>query len=206
MRDKEEWREVPGWPKYQVSSHGRVLSMTTGLVMNPRITKDGYASYRLAISGRAAKRKYREYLGHTLVLLAFHGPKPTPRHQCRHHPDPTRTNNHVNNVQWGTPKENIADIPDHRRNHNPRPAPPGEKHPNAKLTDAQALDILTSKLPARALAEKHGISASTVYGIRNGHGWKHLLPHAEAAFAAELAERRRSRECKEPPTMGAPEK
>lgn len=172
--DVEEWREVPGWPKYSVSSHGRVRSLTTGAVMNPRITKDGYASYRLAISGRAAQRNYRELYGHTLVLLAFKGPKPTPRHQCRHHPDPTRTNNHVNNLQWGTPAENIADIPASKRKHRRWVPPPGEAHPNAKLTNAAALDILVSAASARAMAEKYGVSLRTVYSIRKGEAWRGL--------------------------------
>lgn len=174
MTDDEQWRAIPGWPKYMASSHGRVRSLTTGYVMNPRINRDGYAVYRLAMGGRGARRRMREICGHTLVLLTFVGPKPSPQHQCRHHPDPTPTNNHVNNLQWGTAKENAADIPKHRRNFKRHAAPPGENHPNAKLTEAQALEILSSALPLRPMASKLGVSVKTVNDIRLGRAWRHL--------------------------------
>lgn len=45
---------------------------------------------------------------HTLVCLAFHGPKPTPKHQVAHK-DCNKMNNGYLNLRWATPKENIAD-------------------------------------------------------------------------------------------------
>jgi len=50
----------------------------------------------------------------------------------------------------------------------------GEKHPNAKITESIAREILASKQPAKIMAEKFGISESQIKNIRRGEQWKHL--------------------------------
>lgn len=57
------------------------------------------------------------------------------------------------------------------------PFPPGSKHPSAKLTEAQALEIIALRqngFKGREIAEAFGISESNVYLITSGKGWKHL--------------------------------
>lgn len=50
----------------------------------------------------------RKYFAHVLVCTAFHGPKPSPGHECRHL-DGSRTHNKPGNLQWGTRSENALD-------------------------------------------------------------------------------------------------
>lgn len=42
----------------------------------------------------------------------------------------------------------------------------GDRHPKAKLTDAQVVEIRESDLSGRALAKKYGVSESTISGVR----------------------------------------
>lgn len=54
-------------------------------------------------SGRRVWRKV-----HLLVLEAFVGPRPSPRHHGAHYPDPDPTNNRARNLRWALPEENEA--------------------------------------------------------------------------------------------------
>jgi len=51
---------------------------------------------------------------------------------------------------------------------------PGEKHSTAKLTEAQAREILASDERGMILAARYGVSTATISKIRTGHLWKHL--------------------------------
>jgi len=84
------------------------------------------------------------------------------------HKDGSRTNNHADNLEWGSQRENIAD----KRRHGTHQQ--GEKHGMAKLTADGVRDIRSSSQPCKALAEKYGISVSRVKALRSGRGWKHV--------------------------------
>lgn len=50
----------------------------------------------------------------------------------------------------------------------------GELNPRAKLTAAQARSIKLSSESSGALAQRHGITASTIQRIRAGKAWRHV--------------------------------
>jgi predicted transcriptional regulator len=52
----------------------------------------------------------------------------------------------------------------------------GERHPNAKLTNADALEIKLKKgkIKGKVLAEQFGISQSVISNIWRGNRWKHI--------------------------------
>lgn len=54
----------------------------------------------------------------------------------------------------------------------------GEKAGRAKLTEAQAQDILDSVDHPMKAARRHGVSVYTVESIRKRRGWRHLKPSA----------------------------
>jgi len=58
-----------------------------------------------------------------------------------------------------------------------RDLPKGEKHGNARLTDAQAIEIRQSTASHVELAEKYGVSPGTIEYVRR-IGWKHLKVRA----------------------------
>jgi hypothetical protein len=71
---------------------------------------------------------------HHLVLKAFVGPCP-PGMECRHFPDRDQANERVENLRWGTPRENVADA----MLHGTRLI--GERVPNAKLTEDDVMGM-----------------------------------------------------------------
>lgn len=68
----------------------------------------------------------------------------------------------------GSQAENIADRDAKGRNLT------GQRSPRAKLTEAEAREILASEETSTQLARKLGVSCSTVKAVRSGQNWKHL--------------------------------
>lgn len=109
----ESWLDVPDWLGYQVSSLGRVRTLKG---RSPRILAGntrrwGYQWMHLFNDGRK-----RAIAVHTLVLLAFVGPRPEGM-ECRHL-DGDPTNNRPTNLAWGTHTENNRDRVRHGTHHN----------------------------------------------------------------------------------------
>lgn len=123
------FRDVPGYPGYRVGDDGSVWSCrkhwglaynkgTTSYLSNTwRKLKPGIGSAGHLIVTLCPGRHTRSV--HQLVLEAFVGPCP-PGMQCRHFPDRNPANNHLSNLQWGTPKQNAADRVIHGTNGNGR--------------------------------------------------------------------------------------
>ncbi len=97
---------------YAVSKDGRVFATGIWRGIENREMKqwpndDGYPAVRIMIEG-----KRRNISVHRLVAAYYLGPKPSPNHEVRHI-DGDRTNNHVENLAWGTRKENADDREKH---------------------------------------------------------------------------------------------
>jgi len=165
--EAEEWRPVEGFPKYQVSSRGRVrsnTSWTNGGLLKTALSGKGPAKYlcvSLVRHGRSFTR-----LVHQLVLEAFRGPRPA--NAVSRHLDGDHMNCRVNNLAWGTRKENMADRRRHGRGAD------GERNVRAKLTLAQVLDIRKRALTRgdmKQLALTLGVRPRTIQNILNGRRW-----------------------------------
>lgn len=114
----ENWREIPGFPYYQVSDLGRVRSLRyLDPAGQPRVLKPmwsggnnypavdlGGTNDKRAETGRTVCRKYI----HELVLLAFVGPRPHPQTVARHAND-VADDNRLENLSWGTKSQNQLD-------------------------------------------------------------------------------------------------
>lgn len=114
----------------------------------------------------------RTKLVHRLILEAFAGPRPKGM-QCRHFPDRNPANNRLDNLQWGTGKENQAD----RRVHGT--AHLGEKHPLRKLTDEMVRAIreewATHRTKQRTLARKYGVNQRAIWSVIHRKTWTHVV-------------------------------
>jgi hypothetical protein len=105
---REEWRPVPGFPDYTISSFGRVRSLFClgtkrhGGIMALSRDKRGYRSFLAYMNGKP----HRGTL-HRLVCEAFHGPPQPGMYAC--HNDDDKDNNRASNLRWGTPKDNAQD-------------------------------------------------------------------------------------------------
>jgi hypothetical protein len=157
----EIWRAIDEAPEYAVSDLGRVKRIIPDRFRRPLrvlrtpVGSQGYLVCSLHTKGRP--QLHRKV--HVLVCTAFHGPKPTPRHEVRHL-DGNPLNACAGNLAWGTSKENAADCLRHGT------FPRGERSPHAKLTDAQVAEIRASHEHYRSVAEKFGISPNYVHQVR----------------------------------------
>lgn len=109
----EDWRLVPGFPDYWVSSGGHVVSLR-GKQERELIGGRNQRGYRLVglrtSDGRSVSRTV-----HRLVALAFLG-EPPPGLQVRHL-DGDKLNNTVSNLTYGTASQNILDQVAHGKHH-----------------------------------------------------------------------------------------
>jgi hypothetical protein len=71
-------------------------------------------------------------------------------------------------LRYGTPADNMADRSDRGR------APAGERHPNAKLTQAQVDAIRLERNAGdtlREIAERYGVTLQNIHYITSGERW-----------------------------------
>jgi hypothetical protein len=83
----EEWKKIPGYIKYSVSSNGKVRNDVTGRILVLTPNPSGYLKV-----GLYTKR----WLVHRLVMLAFVGPS---KMQVDHI-DEVKTNNRLDNLRY----------------------------------------------------------------------------------------------------------
>ena len=155
---EEQWRPVPGWERfYRVSNLGRVWSLHQfGRIITGMVVRGGYRVIKLR-----ENRRYAHKCVHQLVLMAFVGPCPSPKHEGCHN-DGNAGNNKLDNLRWDTARGNQAD----RRKHgNPPIGKP-------KLTAAQVSLIRTSpEITDQTWAHKLGVSRGAIRAARLGETW-----------------------------------
>lgn len=180
MDEDETWVAYPKYEgTYEVSSHGVFRSLTrmikhkratvtngtrvvNGKVLKPYLGTHGYLEVYLCGNGRR-----ENVLVHRGVLEAFIGPCPDGM-QCRHK-DGDKMNNRLDNLAWGTPLENAADMKLHGH------GPVGERHGMAKITENDVREIRASNEKQRVLAKRYGVLQATISSIRKKKLWKHVV-------------------------------
>jgi hypothetical protein len=160
----EEWRPFLDGA-YEVSNLGNVRRAKPGRKTYPgkplRLIKMkiGYMSVHPVVDGK----NVTTYV-HRLVAAAFIGP--CPPGASVNHIDGVKTNNVVSNLEYVTHAENMA--------HAARTglSAQGERHGNAKLTNAQAAELRARRATGESLTticRDFGISKPTASMIANGH-------------------------------------
>jgi hypothetical protein len=167
----EQWRDVVDFEAfYEVSSRGRVRRRETGRILKPWIAAKRYHYVHLFTAHR--KRKVGV---HVLVTEAFHGPKPSPRHEVAHW-DGRCTHNTSTNLRWATHAENIEDQRRHGTMH--PPVMKGAAHPRSKLKDDDVVQIRRVYSGRRGelseLADFYGVDRSTVQRVAVRTAWAHI--------------------------------
>lgn len=109
--------------RYEVSNFGEVRNAKTKRVLKPDSKKYGHLYVNLSNKGVQKKR----YV-HRLVLLSFVGP-PLEGQEVLHI-DGDAANNKLENLRWGSRKENVLDLVRHGTHNNARKetCPKGHKY------------------------------------------------------------------------------
>lgn len=182
----EIWRDIPdfgGW--YQASNQGRVRSWISpgtnqlgerNRANNPHIltqakTRGNYLFVGLS-SLTPTGYKITQLRTNRLVLLTFVGQSETADHQACHingdHQD-----NRLENLYWGTPKQNSSD----QDKHGTRPL--GELKIASRLTDETVRELRTlwdtGQWAAIDLGIRYGVSGPTAWKAAKGVTWKHVV-------------------------------
>jgi len=131
----QQWKTIPTYSSYEISNYGQVRRIGSNKNLSAS-TKKGKHPYQRVHLCKDGKAKY--LLVHRLVLEAFVGPCP-PGYQCLHLDNNPR-NNRLDNLKWGTPKENHSTIDR-----------TGEKNGRAKLTSADVKYIRAYTGPLKDL-------------------------------------------------------
>jgi DNA-binding XRE family transcriptional regulator len=177
----EKWQDIPEYKGYyQISNRGRVRSLDrtvprgngfikiSGIHMKNKTTKAGYKRVGLTKLGLNKRISV-----HRLVLIAFCGQPPTPKHTCNHK-DGIKGNNYIDNLEWVTQSENMY----HAYSKLNRYRNTGELHSNSKLTESDVLEIrrlyATENYMQTALAKLYSVDKTTIWGIVNRVSWKHI--------------------------------
>lgn len=170
-----ELRSIPRYPYIQVWEDGTIKTTrqdhAVGYLKANRSrnsVKPIHKQYRaLMVYDAESKRQKWVYI-HKLVLLAFHGEKPSPQHQGRHI-NGNCQDNRACNLAWGTHTENHADRESHGS------VARGEQQRQAKLTEAKVREILLSEESGKVLADRYGVSTRTISRVRNREDWRHVV-------------------------------
>lgn len=158
---KEIWKDIPGYPDYQVSQAGHVRSLNynhTGKKRRLKLQKDrnGYLLVKFYKNG-----EQKNFLVHRIVTTAFI-PNPN-NYPCINHKDENPSNNCIDNLEWCDVKYN-----NNYGNHNKKisQALVGEKNPMAK----QVICITTGEVFSCTMDAERitGIANSSISANCNG--------------------------------------
>lgn len=166
-----QWRPIPGYPAYRVSNTGRVQScwvrrgqgrgkpprlLLGNIWREPKMTRNTQG-YPVCGLGRGKQVKVAH-----LVLLAFVGARMTGQ-VCRHL-DGNPLNSNLDNLCWGTPRENMRD----QYRHNTRVM--GERHPAYRHSNADIAEmkrLAQCGMRQRAIARQFGTTQGFVSQVVN---------------------------------------
>jgi hypothetical protein len=170
-----KYKPIPNFPGYCVSNTGEVWSR--------RISSKGGMrnEWCRLVSGEAGPDYPRVCLHsetgaikvtvHTLVLLAFVGPRPIGMEVC--HNDGNPKNNELSNLRWDTHKANQQDMSRHGRTGKNK----GSRNGNAKLSEEDVLEIhrmLSEGASRKDVAWYYGVCVATIGYIASRHVWSHI--------------------------------
>ncbi len=160
-------KAIPGFPGYFVCPIGKVYSERRGAIkeLKPAINEKGYLRVSLMKDGKLIGLRV-----HRAVLEAFTGPMPAGMQCC--HIDGNVTNNSLENLMYGTPKENSQ----HRILHGTQQR--RERHPLAKLSESDVAEIRATFVrtgPRTSnsvfLAKKFNVTADNIRRIARNISW-----------------------------------
>lgn len=150
----EEWRPIPGFEGFfSVSNTGLVFNHRRGRLQVADLTSR-YVRYAISANG-----KRRRENAHVLVLECFVGPS---NGLWGLHRNDIKTDNRVENLYWGTPKQNSLDRIANGKSMR------GESNPRSRMSDELAQWVRESLQSSLVLAPILEVSSSSIRAIRLG--------------------------------------
>jgi len=183
---EEIWKDIEGFPGYQVSNKSRVKSLGRERVkiyegkyngkeviqnykeriLTPRLGNKGYLGVHLYNNGM------KTFSLHRLVALAFI-PNPSGERTINHI-DGNKLNNDLSNLEWMSVKENLQ----HAHSNGLINHSIGEDHYISKLSEDDVRSIRKYsnefKVSQKLLGKMYCVSAGSIQNIVERTTWKHI--------------------------------
>ena len=167
------WKPIPGWESsYKISDCGEIRSVERRVTCSHGFDRVYRSQHIRQVKGQKGYMRVKlsrpgehcQFLVHQLVLQAFVGPKPEGQ-VCRHL-NGNPADNRLENLAWGTEKENGADKAKHGTGK-------GERHGRSRLTAFQAFMLreLPSDLSNGEIGRRFGVAGSAISNLRRGVNW-----------------------------------
>lgn len=159
----EVWRYYPYSYKpkmYLVSSYGRVISVKSSKyrrkyrLLRGNVNR-GYRFYTLKVN---TEGKQKTFHAHRLVLETFD--RKRRKNEVGRHLDDVPLNNHLDNIKWGTQRQNVDDALRNDRIHY------GEDVATSKISNNDARSIFIDPRPYDVLAKLYNVTYGTIHGIK----------------------------------------
>lgn len=96
--ENEHWVDLRDYPNHQISTYGRIRNKRNGYILKNILDKDGYCVLSIGNVDNVSV--------HRLMCKTFYG-EPEPEQTQVNHLDCDRSYNHILNLTWSTPKENV---------------------------------------------------------------------------------------------------
>jgi hypothetical protein len=171
--NKEIWKIVYGHDDYKVSNYGRIKSLRRYInrKVNPYWKDETILTGTLNWSGYImVYLDGKQQRLHRLVAKAFI--PNTKDKKCINHKNGIKTDNHVENLEWCTRKENNIHAWENGLINNR-----GEKQTNSKLTDLNVWEIkflVSIGEEQKSVSNLFDVSPQTINGIIKNRTWKHI--------------------------------
>jgi hypothetical protein len=164
------WKDIKDFKNYQISAEGEVRRLRREKWVRCKIAVIWRGYLQVALQRDKKKQVVRRV--HRLVAEAF---IPNPNNlPSVLHLDDNPSNNNVDNLRWGTHKDNMND----RDSKNRQARLKGENNGRAKLTEETVLAIRAAHISKWGdigrLARQYNVNQSRVNSIRNRKSWKHI--------------------------------
>ena len=173
----EEWREIEGFPRYQVSNYGRVKSFTNPhkpKILRPHRLKSGYLMVHLATGSEWGSCQTECVRIHKLVADAF---IPNPENKCHiRHINQNRADNRVENLKWVT-REESANDPITKANRMAAVPQRVEKLSKPVLVYDEDLNLLSAFTSTAETARKLNLQQGNIVNVCSGSlkHYRHLI-------------------------------
>ena len=105
----EMFKDIKGYPGYQISSEGKIWNTKTQRYLKPSRKPNGY--YQINLVAANGKRK-KEYLHRLLALVFIDNPNNYPEVD---HIDRNRENNSLSNLRWVSKSQNQRNTSNNRQ-------------------------------------------------------------------------------------------
>ena len=164
-----EWGKLDPDDDYLISSDGQVRSTKRGKERLLKLSDrgNGYLNFSYYKDGKRTTLDV-----HACVAKVFHGDRSSEGLYALHK-DGNPLNNNVENLYWGTQKQNMMDMVRHGTVFRGQ----GEKNGNSKLKEAdihKIRDMKSNGILQKEIAAIYGVGESLISSILLGKKWAHI--------------------------------